>query len=74
MTGLAERVIALTGSASEIRYVPYEEAYEAGYEDMQRRLPDTTRARELVGFAPRRSLDDIIRDVIEHTRARAGLD
>lgn len=72
MTELAQRIIALTGSSSEIRYIPYEQAYEAGFEDMQRRLPDTSRARELVGFAPTRSLDDIVSDVIAHSRPRTG--
>jgi len=57
---LAERIIARTGSSSGVRVIPYDEAYEAGFEDMQRRVPDTTRAHELVGFAPTHSLDDII--------------
>ena len=63
--GLAETVIAITGSSSRIEFVSYDEAYEEGFEDMQRRVPDTTRARELVGFAPTASLDDIIRMVVE---------
>ena len=63
--GLAETVIAITGSSSRIEFVSYDEAYEEGFEDMQRRVPDTTRARELVGFAPTASLDDIVRMVVE---------
>ena len=63
--GLAETVIAITGSSSRIEFISYDEAYEEGFEDMQRRVPDTTRARELVGFAPTASLDDIIRMVVE---------
>jgi UDP-glucose 4-epimerase len=63
--GLAQRIIELTGSKSEIRYIPYEEAYEAGFEDMRRRVPDTTKIRNLLGFAPDSNLDDILRDVIE---------
>jgi nucleoside-diphosphate-sugar epimerase len=61
---LAQRVIAATGSASTIRSISYHEAYGAGYEDMLRRVPDCTLARDLVGFRARRSLDDIIESVI----------
>ena len=68
MEELARRVIAVAGSESKIRYVPYDEAYEEGFEDMQRRVPDTTRARELVGFAPTVGLDEIIRMVVEDQR------
>jgi UDP-glucose 4-epimerase len=60
---LAERVIALTDSSSEVRLVPYDEAYEEGFEDMPRRVPDIRRVHEAVGFEPRTSLDQIIRDV-----------
>jgi UDP-glucose 4-epimerase len=63
ITQLAERVRAVTGSSSSITYVPYESAYGAGFEDMQRRVPDCTRARQLIGFRPSRSLADIIQDV-----------
>jgi UDP-glucose 4-epimerase len=68
MEDLARRVIVATGSDSKIRYVPYDEAYEEGFEDMQRRVPDTTRARELVGFTPTVDLDGIIRSVIADQR------
>jgi len=61
---LADRVIAATGSASEIRHMSYLEAMGPGYEDMQRRVPDCTLARELIGFTPTRTLDDIIHSVI----------
>ena len=61
---LAERVIAATGSASGITRSSYLEAYGPGYEDMQRRVPDCSLARELTGFTPRRTLDDIIAAVI----------
>ncbi|WP_046469433.1 NAD-dependent epimerase/dehydratase family protein [Allosalinactinospora lopnorensis] len=64
--GLADRVIELTGSRSGIRYVSYEEAYGDGYEDMERRMPDTTLAHELIGYAPGRRLDDIIASIIKH--------
>lgn len=69
MEQLAARIVELADSDSKIRYVPYEEAYEEGFEDMQRRMPDTTRARELIGFEPTVGLDDIIRMVIDDQRA-----
>lgn len=66
---LAERVIAATGSTSTIAKVPYEEAYGDGYEDMQRRIPDCTRANRQIGFSPTRTLDDIISAVVADRRA-----
>jgi UDP-glucose 4-epimerase len=63
---LAERVRTLTGSTSEIVRIPYEHAWDAQFEDMQRRVPDLTRMRALIGFRARTSLDEIIRRVIEH--------
>jgi UDP-glucose 4-epimerase len=62
--GLAERVKKLADSKSPIRRVSYDEAYEQGFEDMMRRVPDTTKAERLIGFEPTRRLDEIIRDVI----------
>ena len=62
---LAERVIELAGSQSSLEFLPYDVAYEAGFEDMERRVPNTDRARQLVGFKPSTSLDDIIRSVIQ---------
>ncbi len=74
--GLAQRVIAATGSASTIESISCQEAYGEGYEDMQRRVPDCTLARNLVGFRARRSLDEIIESVISDqvatTPAMAG--
>ena len=60
---LARRVIELTGSRSEIRFLSYDEAYEQGFEDMRRRCPDTAKLNALTGWTPRFVLDDIIRDV-----------
>ncbi|MDQ0757133.1 dTDP-glucose 4,6-dehydratase [Arthrobacter sp. B3I4] len=60
---LAERIVELLGSDSDIRFVPYQEAYADGYEDMRRRVPDNSKARELVGFDPQTTLDQIIRSV-----------
>ena len=73
---LAQRVLDATGSSSRIVHVPYEAAFDKGFEDMLRRLPDTTRIRELVGWEPSLSLDETLADVITHERAhvtsRAG--
>lgn len=74
MMHLAERVIAAVGSESEIVLVPYDEAYEEGFEDMPRRIPDTTRIRNLLGWAPTRTLDEILDDVIEYRRAESQVD
>jgi UDP-glucose 4-epimerase len=68
--GLADRVKEMTGSSSPIHLVPYDQAYEAGFEDMPRRVPDITKLRELIGYEPKVGLDDIIRSVIEHIRQR----
>jgi UDP-glucose 4-epimerase len=62
---LAEIIRQATGSRSEITYVPYEDAYEEGFEDMARRVPDTTRAGDLVGFRPTVGLREIIAMVVE---------
>ena len=66
---LAERIIELAGSDSEVEYIPYDAAYEEGFEDMVRRVPNVDRARQLVGFEPSVGLDDIIRSVIEDQQA-----
>jgi UDP-glucose 4-epimerase len=66
---LAERTRRLAGSDAEIVHVPYDEAYEAGFEDMRRRVPDIGKIRERLGWEPQRSLDDVITDVLEHQRA-----
>lgn len=63
ITQLAERAVNLTGSSSTPRYVPYEEAYGEGFEDMRRRVPSLEKARKLIGYKPTRTLDDIINDV-----------
>jgi UDP-glucose 4-epimerase len=66
---LAERVVELTGSSSEIMLVPYDVAYEEGFEDMQRRIPDTAKIRKRIGWQPTRSLDEMLADVIDEHRA-----
>ena len=60
MMALARRVIARTGSRSEIHSIPYDEAYEEGFEDMRRRVPAIDRIRELTGWEPRTGLDEIL--------------
>jgi UDP-glucose 4-epimerase len=68
---LARRVLEVTGSDSEVSLVSYDEAYAAGFEDMYRRVPDITKISQLTGWAPTRSLQDIIRDVVaDHERPR----
>jgi UDP-glucose 4-epimerase len=63
---LAEQVREVVGSQSSIEHVPYDVAYEPGFEDMMRRVPDISKVRDAIGWEPRRSLDDIIRDVMDH--------
>jgi UDP-glucose 4-epimerase len=65
---LAEKVKRLTGSASEIVRIPYDEAYEFGFEDMPRRVPDITKIRQLVGYEPTVELDEILSRVVEYFR------
>jgi UDP-glucose 4-epimerase len=65
---LAERVRRLIGSKSEIVTVPYDEAYEEGFEDIARRLPDTTKVADLLGWRPANDLDRCLADVAEHQR------
>jgi UDP-glucose 4-epimerase len=67
---LAERVQSATHSSSPIRLIPYDEAYESGFEDMPRRVPDLAKIRAMIGYQPRHTLDDILRDVIESFRER----
>jgi UDP-glucose 4-epimerase len=69
--GLAEQVKLQTGSPSEIVLVPYSEAYEAGFEDMPRRVPDLARIGSLIGYRPTRTLEQILQDVIASHRAAA---
>jgi UDP-glucose 4-epimerase len=68
MTDLAKRIIDVAGSASEIAFIPYDEAYEQGFEDMQRRVPDTTKLAALTNWAPTRTLDDILRETVAEAR------
>jgi UDP-glucose 4-epimerase len=71
--GLARRIRELTGSTSDIRLVPYSDAYGTGFEDMQRRMPDLSLATDLIGYRPRFGLDDIIKSVIGDPSVRTGI-
>lgn len=66
--GLAEKVKAMTDSTSKIVSIPYSEAYEEGFEDMLRRVPDVSKLHALIGFKPQFSLTDILKDVISYTQ------
>jgi UDP-glucose 4-epimerase len=67
---LAEKVKELTHSDSEIVFVPYDEAYEEGFEDMPRRVPDTSKIHQLVGFKAEMTLEGILQTVIDFHRSR----
>jgi UDP-glucose 4-epimerase len=67
---LAERVRTLSGSKSPIKYIPYSEAYESGFEDMPRRVPDLSRVEALIGYRALHSLDDILLQVIDYFRKK----
>ena len=70
---LAQRVKAVTASASTIQKVPYKEVYGAGFEDMVRRVPDVRKLERFIGYRPRTSLDRIIADVVAEQKAALGL-
>jgi len=67
--GLAKRVKELTGSKSEIQLIPYEQAYEEGFEDMLRRVPSLEKIGKYIGYKPKTSLDEIINKVVEFERS-----
>jgi UDP-glucose 4-epimerase len=67
---LAERIRDLSGSTSPIKFIPYDEAYESGFEDMPRRVPDLSKAAAMIDYRPRHTLDDILVQVIEYFRRK----
>jgi UDP-glucose 4-epimerase len=67
---LAAKVKEKTGSSSPIVHIPYSQAYGKGFEDMERRVPDTRKAQEWFGFSHRSSLDEIVQSVVDHVRRR----
>lgn len=70
MLDLAERIKYITGSASNIVFVPYDEAYEAGFEDMMRRVPDISKIRALIGYQPKVDLDAMLASIIDYHRVK----
>jgi UDP-glucose 4-epimerase len=65
---LAELIIARCEGRSQVELLPYDQAYGPGFEDMRRRVPDTTKLRDLTGWVPRHSLDDVLTDAIAQAR------
>ncbi len=72
MNELAHRIIARTESVSGVVHLDYEAVYGAGYEDMERRVPDCDRVKSLIGWTPRHDLDQIIDSVVAHRRREVG--
>jgi UDP-glucose 4-epimerase len=70
--GLAQRVLDLTGSSSELVFVPYDQVYGQGIDEMFHRAPAIDRIGEAIGWRPTYSLDEIVADVVEHLRRSAG--
>ena len=70
MAALADRIRELSSSKSVIKFVPYDEAYESGFEDMPRRVPDLERINALIGYDPKQTLDDILIQVIDDFRKK----
>jgi UDP-glucose 4-epimerase len=70
MRQVAERIIELSGSSSSIDLIPYDEAYESGFEDMMRRVPDISKIKATVGWGPTRSLEEILKEVLDFAQAR----
>ena len=66
---LADRIITMTGSTSQKRFVSYEEAYGRAFDDMLRRQPDLSKLKRLIGYEPKHSLDETLRQIIEYERA-----
>jgi UDP-glucose 4-epimerase len=69
---LARRVLEATGSSSELVYVPYDQVYAEGIEDMLHRIPSISKIRDAIGWRPERELERILTDVLDHTRAAAA--
>lgn len=65
---LAKEIIKISGSKSKIEYIPYDKAYEEGFEDMQRRVPDISKVNKVIGFKPTYTLPEIIRDIVKYLK------
>ena len=72
INALADRVIALTGSASTVVRVPYDQVYTPGFEDVQRRVPDTAKLSSLISWSPRHDLDSILHTMIEDVQSMSA--
>ena len=72
MTDLAKRIITITGSSSGIEYISYEQAYEHGFEDIDRRIPDITKVTEVTGYHPTVGLDEALRRTCDWIASRAA--
>ncbi|HZX13457.1 MAG TPA: NAD-dependent epimerase/dehydratase family protein, partial [Thermodesulfobacteriota bacterium] len=70
---LANLVKELSGSISEIVFIPYEEAYEEGFEDMRRRVPDISKVKKLIGFRPTLDLPEILKTIISYYSDRMNI-
>jgi UDP-glucose 4-epimerase len=70
---LAKLVKKMTGSRSKLVYIPYDEAYETGFEDMSRRVPDLTKVKQCIGYQPRTQLAEILQRVIEYERVQLNV-
>jgi UDP-glucose 4-epimerase len=68
---LAERIKTLAGSESAIKFLSYDQAYETGFEDMHRRVPNIAKLQQLIGYQPTYNLDQILQSVIDHHRAKS---
>ncbi len=73
ISGLAQVVKQATGSASEIERLEYDDVYSAGFEEMQRRMPNVSKLEKYIGYRPRTSLEKIVEDVIAEKRSSLGL-
>lgn len=68
---LAQRVIDMAGSSSSVELIPYDQAYEEGFEDMRRRVPDISKINAAIGWSPERDLDGIIKELVNEVRSDA---
>jgi len=73
ISALAERIKRQTGSNSDVVVIPYDQAYEAGFEDMPRRVPDLAKLRNLIGYEPKVALEEIIEKVVADFRTRVNV-
>lgn len=68
INALADRILKLTGSKSEIQHIPYDVAYERGFEDMRRRIPDLSKIKKAIGYSPKVNLDETLGKIVEYIK------